>query len=150
MRGHADIREFLDAVWKAFPDLTFEMIEGPYVMPGEPRSAVYARGRATHTGRPDPPGVRRDRPAVGGDSVTVGEYRDGRICRLRIFVDMLGVSRQLELMPPVGCRTERAMAGAQRAATKLRDAIRRLRPLIATQMSSVSPRQHTCRAPVRE
>ena len=24
MRGHADVREFLDAVWKAFPDLTFE------------------------------------------------------------------------------------------------------------------------------
>jgi hypothetical protein len=23
MRGHADVREFLDAVWKAFPDITF-------------------------------------------------------------------------------------------------------------------------------
>jgi hypothetical protein len=54
--GCVDPWEFLDAVWKAFPDLTFEMIEGPYVIPGEPRSAVYARGRATHTGRLDPPG----------------------------------------------------------------------------------------------
>jgi hypothetical protein len=65
-------------------------------------------------------------PGGRGDQVKLAvDHRDGRICRLRIFVDMLGVSRQLGLMPPVGGRTERAMAGAQRATTKLRQAIRR-------------------------
>jgi hypothetical protein len=54
MRGHAAVREFLDAVGKAFPDLTFEMIEGPYVIPRSP--AVHRRGRAMYTGRLDPPG----------------------------------------------------------------------------------------------
>lgn len=60
-----------------------------------------------------------------GDGVSVGEYRDGRICRLRICLDMLGVSRQHGLMPAVGSRTERAMAGRQRVTSKLRQVIRR-------------------------
>ena len=34
MHGHADVREALDAAWKAFPDMTFDMIEWPAV--GDP------------------------------------------------------------------------------------------------------------------
>jgi steroid delta-isomerase-like uncharacterized protein len=125
MRGHADVREFLDAIWTAFPDMTFELIEGPYTIPGQPRSAVYWRGRGTNTGRLDPPGFAATGRRWEGDGVNVEEYRDGRVYRLRICFDMLDASRQLGLMPPVGSRAERAMAGAQRATTKLRQAIRR-------------------------
>ena len=56
MRGHADVREFLEASWRAFPDMTFELLGGPYVIPGEPRAALHWRGWATHTGPLDPPG----------------------------------------------------------------------------------------------
>jgi hypothetical protein len=63
---------------------------------------------------------------------------------MRICLDMLGVSRQHGLMPAVGSRTERAMAGRQRVTSKLRQVIRpALRLLIAKQVSSVS-RQHAC------
>ena len=44
MRGHADVREFLEAIWRAMPDMTFEPLSGPYVIPGEPRVAVHWRG----------------------------------------------------------------------------------------------------------
>ena len=56
MRGHADVREFLDATWRATPDMTFELLAGPYVIPGEPRAAFHWRGWGTHTGLLDPPG----------------------------------------------------------------------------------------------
>jgi steroid delta-isomerase-like uncharacterized protein len=125
MRGHADVREFLDAIWTAFPDMTFELIEGPYVIPGQPRSAVYWRSRATHTGPLDPPGLAATGRRWEGEGINVEEYRDGRVCRLRICFDMLDASRQLGLMPPVGSRAERAMAGAQRTGMRLREAIRR-------------------------
>jgi hypothetical protein len=95
------------------------------VIPGQPRSAVSSRGRTTHTGRLDPPGSAATGRRWEGDGVSVGEYRDGRICRLRICLDMLGVSRQHGLMPAVGSRTERAMAGRQRVTSKLRQVIRR-------------------------
>jgi ketosteroid isomerase-like protein len=29
MRGHADVREFIDATWRATPDMTFELLAGP-------------------------------------------------------------------------------------------------------------------------
>jgi hypothetical protein len=57
--------------------------------------------------------------------MSASEYRDGRVCRLRICFDMLEASRQLGLLPPAGSRAERAMAGAQRAAVMLRQKIRR-------------------------
>jgi steroid delta-isomerase-like uncharacterized protein len=126
MRGHADVREFLESLWAAFPDLTFEVIEGPYVIPGEPRAAVYWRGWGTHAGRLEPAGFAATGRRWEGDGVNVEEYRDGRICRLRICADMLDASRQLGLLPPVGSQVERAMAGAQRVTRRLQQAIRRL------------------------
>jgi len=50
MHGHADVREFLEAIWRATPDMTFELLAGPYVIPGEPRAAFHWRGGGTHTG----------------------------------------------------------------------------------------------------
>jgi hypothetical protein len=90
---------------------------------GDPRPAALGclLARADNAHRPARPARFA---ATGrrweGDGVSVGEYRDGRICRLRICLDMLGVSRQHGLMPAVGSRTERAMAGRQRVTSKLR------------------------------
>src|SRR5258705_7076914 len=56
MRGHADVREFLEASWRAFPDITFELLGGPYVIPGEPRAALHWRGGAPPKRPPAPPG----------------------------------------------------------------------------------------------
>ena len=125
MRGHGDVREFLNAMWTAMPDMTFELISGPYVMPGHAGCAIYWRGRGTHTGRMDPPGFAATGRRWEGDGMLVDEYRDGRVSRLRICLDMLDASRQLGLMPPTGSRAERAMAGAQRVAMAVRRALRR-------------------------
>jgi steroid delta-isomerase-like uncharacterized protein len=129
MRGHADVREFLERGWRAFPDITFELLGGPYVIPGEPRAALHWRGRATHTGPLDPPGFAPTGRRWEQDGVDFHEYRDGRVCKLRITCDMLSVSRQLGLMPAAGGRAERAMAMAQRSASgvasRVQQAIRR-------------------------
>src|SRR4051812_35358883 len=57
MRGHADVREFLDHTWRGIPDLRFEGREGPYVVAGEPKAAFWWDGHGTHTGPLDPPGL---------------------------------------------------------------------------------------------
>jgi SnoaL-like domain len=64
MRGHADVRELLEALWRAVPDMTFELLNGPYVIPGEPRASFHWRGFGTFTGRMDPPALHR--PAADG------------------------------------------------------------------------------------
>ena len=50
MHGHADVREFLGALWRAIPDMRFELLDGPYLIPGEPRGALHWRTSGTFTG----------------------------------------------------------------------------------------------------
>jgi steroid delta-isomerase-like uncharacterized protein len=127
MRGHADVREFLEATWRATPDMTFELLAGPYVIPGEPRAAFHWRGWGTHTGVLEPPGFAPTGRRWELDGVDLHEYRDGRVCRLRIVFDMLAASRQLGLMPTAGGRAERVLALAQRSASRIQQAIRQRR-----------------------
>jgi steroid delta-isomerase-like uncharacterized protein len=127
MRGHADVREFLEATWRATPDMTFELLTGPYVIPGEPRAAFHWRGWGTHTGLLDPPGFAPTHRRWELDGVDFHEYRDGRVCKLRIVFDMMSASRQLGLMPAAGGRAERALAMAQRSASRAKQAIRQRR-----------------------
>ena len=124
MRGHADVREFLEAGWRAFPDMTFELLSGPYVIPGEPRAAFHWRGWATHTGPLEPPGLAPTGRRWEIDGADFHEYRDGRVCKLRIAFDMLSISRQLGLMPAAGGPAERALAMAQRFASRVQQAWR--------------------------
>jgi steroid delta-isomerase-like uncharacterized protein len=114
MRGHRDVREFLEALWRAVPDMSFELLAGPYVIPDEPRASFHWRGSGTFTGRMDPPGFAPTGRRWEIDGADFHEYRDGRISRLRVVFDLMSVSRQLGVMPPSGSRAERAMAAAQR------------------------------------
>ena len=57
MRGHGDVRRFLEYTWRAFPDMTFEPVGGALIGADGPRAAFWWRGRATNTGPIDPPGL---------------------------------------------------------------------------------------------
>src|SRR5204863_7757048 len=48
MRGHADVRRFLDSTWRAFPDLTFEAVGSPLIAGDGPRAAFWWRGLGTN------------------------------------------------------------------------------------------------------
>jgi steroid delta-isomerase-like uncharacterized protein len=128
MHGPGDVREFLEALWRAVPDMTFELLEGPYVIPGEPRASFHWRGSGTFTGLMDPPGFAPTGGRWEVDGVDFQEYRDGRIAKLRVIFDLMTVSRQLGVMPATGSRAERAMAAAQRGVVGAQQAYRRRRP----------------------
>jgi steroid delta-isomerase-like uncharacterized protein len=110
MQGHADVREFLEHTWRAMPDLRFELADGPYLHPDEPKAAFYWRGYGTQTGPIDPPGMAPTGKKLefhGGD---FHEYRDGKVARLRIVFNMADAMRQLGALPPAGSRQERVLA----------------------------------------
>jgi steroid delta-isomerase-like uncharacterized protein len=125
MRGHGDVGEFLASVWRGLPDLEFEMVEGPFLHPGEPVATFYWKGTGTFAGPLDPPGFAPTGARLEIDGFDLQEYRDGRVCRLRIVTDMLEVSRQLGLMPQQGSRMEKAGAAAQRLGVRMRNRMRR-------------------------
>jgi steroid delta-isomerase-like uncharacterized protein len=110
MRGHADVREFLEYTWEGMPDTRFRAIEGPFLHPTEPKAAFYWRGTATHTGRTDPPGLAPTGKPVEFNGADFHEYRDGKVARLTIVFDMADLMRQLGVLPAQGSREERAMA----------------------------------------
>jgi steroid delta-isomerase-like uncharacterized protein len=125
MHGHADVREFLTHAWRAMPDLEFHMVDGPFVHESAPKVSFYWEGAGTFTGPLDPPGLAPTGAKVAFDGFDLQEYRDGRVCRLRITFDMLDVSRQIGMAPKEGSRAEKAGAAAQRLAVWLRNRVRR-------------------------
>jgi steroid delta-isomerase-like uncharacterized protein len=121
MRGHDAVREFLHFTWRAFPDLEFDISDGPYIVPGQPKAAFYWTGRGTHSGPIDPPGLAGTGKRVEFEGADFHEYRDGRVARLRIVFDMMDVSRQIGMLPKAGSRVEQAGAAAQRLGIKMRE-----------------------------
>jgi steroid delta-isomerase-like uncharacterized protein len=127
MHGHGDVREFLQALWRAIPDMRFELLEGPYVIPGQPRASFHWRGSGTFTGPMDPPGFAPTGRRWEIDGADFQEYRDGRIVKLRVAFDMMSVSRQLGVLPARGSSEERALATVQRGAMRVLGEYRRRR-----------------------
>jgi steroid delta-isomerase-like uncharacterized protein len=125
MHGHSDVRTFLDSVWRAFPDLRFQWVEGPYILHGEPKVAWYWKGSGTHTGPLDPPGFAATGKRLEFEGADLHEYRDGRVARLRIVFDMMDVGRQLGVVPKAGSPVEKAGAAAHRLGMSLRRRLRR-------------------------
>jgi steroid delta-isomerase-like uncharacterized protein len=114
MRGHAEVREFLDSTWRALPDLRFEFVDDLILLhPSRPLAASYWRGYGTNTGPIDPPGFAPTGKRIEFEGMDLHEYRDGKLCRLWIVFDMTDVSRQLGILPPVGSRGERALTVLQ-------------------------------------
>ena len=125
MRGHGDVRQFLEFAWRAFPDLRFESAGGPFIAFGEPKAAFQWAASATHTGPIDPPGFAPTGKRIEFDGADFHEYRDGRVCRLRIVLDMMDLGRQLGTLPKAGSPMEKAGAAAQRLAMKVREQLDR-------------------------
>jgi steroid delta-isomerase-like uncharacterized protein len=120
MVGHADVRAFVDSTWRAFPDLRFEWIDGPYIVPGQMKASFWWRGTGTFTGPLDPPGFAPTGDHIEFEGADFHEYRDGRVARLRIVFDMMDIARQLGTLPKAGSRIEKGAAAAQRLGVKLR------------------------------
>ena len=109
MRGHGDVREFLEYVWRGMPDVRFEFTDGPFLHPSEPKAAFYWRGTGTQTGRVDPPGLDPTGKSVDFVGADFHEYRDGKVAHLRILFDMADVMRQLGALPAEGGREEKML-----------------------------------------
>jgi steroid delta-isomerase-like uncharacterized protein len=117
MRGHEDVRRVLEHAWGAFPDMRFEIVEGPYCL-GENKVAFWWRGTGKMTGRLDPPGFAPTGRRWRVEGADFHEYRDGLISRLRIVFNLAEASQQLGLMPTPGSRAQRIAAALGRVETR--------------------------------
>ena len=120
LRGRREVSAFYtDTIWKAFPDLTLELMDGPFFHPRAPRVSFNWLAVGTHTGPLDPPGLAPTNKLVRADVREILEINNGLLSRLRVVVDMNDVMRQIGLLPAPGSRGEQAIAMMQRLQTKL-------------------------------
>jgi steroid delta-isomerase-like uncharacterized protein len=120
LRGHAEVREFLEFLWLAFPDLTVERVGDPLVASDGSRAAFWWRARMTNSGPIDPPGIPATRKRTEYEGADFHEYRDGKVARLRIVFDMADILRQLRLLPERGSAAERLMVVVQKLQARLK------------------------------
>lgn len=119
MHGHAAVRGFLESTWRAVPDLTLELIEGPLVDPAAPKAADSWRATGSQTGTWDPPGLSPTGRRISFEGASVEEFRDGKICRIRVVYDVAAIMRQLGVLPKAGSIGERAIIALANLQTQL-------------------------------
>jgi predicted ester cyclase len=123
MRAPDGIRDFFTALFEAFPDWRFEVLE---LAASGDLVAVRWRVAATFSGPGrfqgiSPTGARAE--VEGCDMLRV---EDGLIVENNAYANGIGLAQQLGMLPPPDSRAERAMTAAFNARTA---AVRRLRAL---------------------
>jgi steroid delta-isomerase-like uncharacterized protein len=120
IHGRAAVAGWVATCQRAFPDYVFEEPEPGLLSPDGSKAIVPWRMRGTNTGPLDPPGFAPTNRPMTMEGVDHWWFRDGLVARYRADYDLLGVMRQLGILPEKGSREEQAMVRLQRLRTRLR------------------------------
>jgi steroid delta-isomerase-like uncharacterized protein len=129
VHGRAEFRAFTEILFRAMPDVRFEGLGAPYFATEGDAIALRWRWTGTFTGdlafwekrfgasrlAYAPTGRRVDL-----EGVDLYEFRNGLISHWTIVYDLLGLSQQLGLFPPVDSPMRPLMVRAQRLTARLR------------------------------
>jgi predicted ester cyclase len=118
------IREYFTALWDAFPDFDFQILE---LASSGQNCACRWRAEATFTG----PGRFQGLAPTGARIVIEGcdmlRVEDGEIVENNAYLNGAQMAEQLGVLPPQDSSAGRAMTGAINAKTAAAGAIRRFR-----------------------
>ena len=116
--GHAEVRNYLELNWRAFPDMTFSWPEQAYSADDGNRLALHWRVEATLLGDMTPPGFAPTGKRFQADGVDLLHLKDGRVVWYQGYFDRQGAAEQLGIMPAPGSRSEKIMVKLQRLSTR--------------------------------
>lgn len=114
--GRDAVKEFCEAVLRAFPDFKFTVQSPICVAPDGSRCAVLWKIDATHSGLFDPPGFAPTGRHASFEGVDILDFRGLRICRILTLFDVVKVGSQflgIRLRPDPGSFRERCSVRAQ-------------------------------------
>jgi steroid delta-isomerase-like uncharacterized protein len=112
--GKEEVRAWLASIFRAMPDVRFELEGEPLVsLDGTTIAAVW-RGRGRMTGPLDPPGFAPTGHTAVLRGVDVHSFRDGKLAHVLTITDLNAAGQQLGAVPPPGSRREKAVVALQR------------------------------------
>lgn len=108
VNGRDGVRRFhREGMFRALPDATIELIDGPYLSADGQGIAVRARIRGTMTGPLDPPGFAPTGKPVQFETAEFSRIRDGLLCHHTVILNMLDLAHQIGAVPKAGGLAER-------------------------------------------
>lgn len=105
--GRGEVLEGLRTIFAAFPDLTYEPVGDPLVSPTDGTIATRVRFTGTMRGALDPPGFAPTNGPIDIEAIEVYTLAADRIRRIELFMDTLGLGRQIAALPPAGSTGDR-------------------------------------------
>lgn len=119
--GKQAVGGILTAIFRAFPDLCFELQAPPLLSLDRSVAAIHVHMSGTMAGPLDPPGFAPTDAPISVDAVELYEFESGQVSRVRLVFDMLELGRQIGAAPPAGSTADRLGTLMQhRTAKKMR------------------------------
>jgi steroid delta-isomerase-like uncharacterized protein len=115
--GREAVRAFARAVFRAFPDFTYTIIDPVCVAPNGTKCAVHWHATATHLGPLDPPGYAPTGRGIDQEGVDLLWFDGAKVVRIVTLFDIVSALEQvlsLDLRPSPGSRREALAVGLQR------------------------------------
>jgi hypothetical protein len=122
LRGRDALRDWLRYVFRAFPDVKFEMVGEPMISIDRTRLGFHWEGRATMSGPLDPPGFAPSGTVVTLRGVDMHTFSGDLVDHVLTVTDVATVALQIGAMPPPGSIGEKLGVRVQHLMA------RRLRP----------------------
>jgi steroid delta-isomerase-like uncharacterized protein len=123
-QGAAAVRQYLEALWRAFPDMELAWVEAPLCSTDGPRVACRWHMTGTMLGSLEPPGFAPTGRRLDAEGIDVFELRGGLVRSYEGFFDARAMAQQLGLLPATGSIGERVAVAAQRITMRIARRVR--------------------------
>lgn len=115
LRGREAVRRFhAQMMFRAIPDVTLRIIDGPYVSECGTRLAARVFISGTMTGPLYPPGFGPTNRRIEFETAEFSKIQGGLLAEHTVIMDMLGLARQIGAVPAVGSVAELVFVQLQR------------------------------------
>lgn len=105
--GHDALAQWVYRIWRAMPDLRFEIVDDVHVALDGKSLMVSWRGTGTMTGPLEPPGFAPTNNPVHMAGADTHWFHDGLLTHVRTVTDTTAVARQIGAAPEPGTYAER-------------------------------------------
>jgi predicted ester cyclase len=108
LHGRDAVRRFHgDTMFRAIPDVSIAIVDGPYLALDGQSIAVRLRIRGTMTGPLSPPGFAPTCGPIDFETAEFSRFQGGLLARHTVVLDMLSLARQIGAVPKAGSLADR-------------------------------------------
>jgi steroid delta-isomerase-like uncharacterized protein len=118
LRGKAALRDWLTSLWRATPDLRFEVVGEPFISLDGTQLAAAWTGSGRFTGPLNPPGFAPTNRQIEMTGVDIHEFEGELVKRVHTETDAMALGRQIGAAPAPGSGGERLGVLMQKLAAR--------------------------------